>query len=382
MRSLLTIFIFGYALAGCGNPTVQNSTSTSTATAAQIVNVAAVESQTLETTLTLPAQITPYEVVDIYPKVTGFLDSITVDRGSRVRAGQVMIRLSAPEIVAQRGQAEAALKTAEAQLSAAQAKFASDHGTYLHLAAAAQTPGVVAGNDLQVADQTAAADKAQVEAATKNVQAAQNVLRGVAQLESYLEIRAPFDGVVTQRDLHPGALVGPASGQSGAQPIVQIENLNRLRVVVPVPEAYAAGVQEKQEVIFSVPAYPGKTFRAPIARVSHDISQNTRTMQVELDYHNADTPITPGSFANVDWPIQRAYPTLFVPVTAVTTDLQRTFVIRVRQGKAEWVDVKAGVVVNGKTEVFGDLKPGDIVVRNASDSIRSGVSVEIHQKLN
>ncbi len=382
MRTVLTIFILGSALAGCGKPTVQNGNSTSAPSPAPLVNVTAVESQKLETTLTLPAQITPYEVVDIYPKVTGFLDSITVDRGSRVRAGQVMIRLSAPEIVAQRGQAEAALKTAEAQLSAAQAKFASDHGTYLHLAAAAQTPGVVAGNDLQVADQTSAADKAQVEAATKNVQAVQNVLRGVAQMESYLEIRAPFDGVVTQRNLHPGALVGPASGQSAAQPIVQIENLNRLRVVVAVPEAYAAGVQENQEVTFSVPAYPGNTFRAPIARVSHDISQNTRTMDVELDYHNADTPITPGSFANVDWPIHRAYPTLFVPVTAVTTDLQRTFVIRVRQGKAEWVDVKAGVVVNGKTEVFGDLKPGDKVIRNATDSIRSGVSVEIHEQAN
>ncbi len=382
MRSLLAIFIFGCAFAGCGNPTPQKSSSTSTTNPAQTVNVTAVESQKLETTLTLPGQITPYEVVDIYPKVTGFLDSITVDRGSRVRTGQVIIQLSAPEIVAKRGEVEAALKTAEAQLGAAQAKFASDHGTYLHLAAAAQTPGVVAGNDLQVADQTAAADKAQVEAATKNVQAAQNALRGVVQLESYLEIRAPFDGVVTERNLHPGALVGPASGQSGAQPIVQIENLNRLRVVVPVPEAYAAGVQEKQEVTFGVPAYPGKAFRAPIARISHDINQNTRTMQVELDYHNADAQITPGSFANVAWPIHRTYPTLFVPATAVTTDLQRTFVIRIRQGKAEWIDVKTGVTVNGKTEVFGDLTPGDVVVRTATDSIRSGVSVEIHEKAN
>jgi membrane fusion protein (multidrug efflux system) len=382
MRSLLAIFVLGCALAGCGNPTPQNSSSTSTTSPAQIVNVTTVESQKLETTLTLPGQITPYEVVDIYPKVTGFLDSITVDRGSPVRTGQVIIRLSAPEIVAQRGEAEAALKTAEAQLGAAQAKFASDHGTYLHLAAAAQTPGVVAGNDLQVADQTAAADKAQVEAATKNVQAAQNALRSVAQLESYLEIRAPFDGVVTQRNLHPGALVGPASGQSGALPIVHIENLNRLRVVVPVPEAYTAGVREKLEVTFGVPADPGKSFRAPIARISHDINQNTRTMQVELDYHNADAQITPGSFANVDWPIHRTYPTLFVPATAVTTDLQRTFVIRVRQGKTDWIDVKTGVSVNGKTEVFGDLTPGDVVVRNATDSIRSGVSVEIHDKAN
>ena len=237
------------------------------------MNVVAVESQKLDTTLSLPAQITPYEVVDIYPKVTGFLDMISVDRGSRVHAGELIIRLSAPELVAQRAQAEASLQSAEAQLSSAQAKLASDQGTYLHLAAAAQTPGVVAGNDLQIAEQTAAADKAQVEAASKNVQAAQNALRGVTQLESYLEIRAPFDGVVTLRNLHPGALVGPASGQAGAQPIVQIEKLEPLACRRSCTGSLRSGSSRRQEVTFSVPAYPGQTFQAPIARISHDINQ-------------------------------------------------------------------------------------------------------------
>jgi membrane fusion protein (multidrug efflux system) len=382
MRSPLLVFAFSFILAGCGSSAVQQSQTSQAASAgsAQQVAAAPVEFQKLDTTLTLPAQITPYEVVNVYPKVTGFLETIRVDRGSRVKAGEVIIRLSAPELIAQRAQTEAAMQSAEAQLSAAQAKFASGHGTYLHLASAARTPGVVANNDLLIAQQTAAADNAQVEASSTNVQAARDALRGVTQLESYLEIRAPFDGVVTQRNLHPGALVGPASGQAGAQPIVQIESINRLRVVVPVPEAYVAGVREKQEVTFSVPAYPGRTFHAPIARISHDIDQKTRTMQVELDFHDVNAEITPGTFANVDWPIQRSYPTLFVPVTAITTDLQRTFVIRVRQAKAEWVDVKSGVTVNGKTEVFGDLKPGDLVVRNATDSIRSGASVEVHEK--
>jgi RND family efflux transporter MFP subunit len=233
---------------------------------------------------------------------------------------------------------------------------------------------------LAVAEQTAAAENGQVDAASNDVQAARDALRGVTQLESYLEIRAPFDGVVTQRNLHPGALVGPTSGQAGAQPIVRIESVSRLRVVVPVPEVYAAAVHEGQQVTFSVPAYPGRSYHAPIARISHDISQNTRTMQVELDLRNADAQITPGSFANVIWPIQRIYPTLFVPSSAVTTDLQRTFVIRVRQGKAEWVDVKTGVTVNGKTEAFGDLQPGDVVVANATDSIRSGTSVSVQAK--
>ena len=381
MRSPLLIF-FGLTLIGCGSSTVEQSQSNQAAGAGspQQVISASVESQKLDTTLSLPAQITPYEAVDVYPKVTGFIDTILVDRGSRVKAGEVIVRLSAPELVAQRTQAEAGLHSAEAQLAAAQAKFASDHGTYLHLAAAAQTPGVVAGNDLQVAEQTAAADDAQLEAASNNVQAAREGLRGVAQLESYLEIRAPFDGVVIQRNLHPGALVGPASGQAGAQPIVQIESVSRLRVVVPVPEPYTAGVREGQQVTFSVPTYPGRTFRAPVARISHDIDQKTRTMQVELDFRNADAQITPGTFTSVEWPIHRPYATLFVPSSAVTTDLQRAFVIRVRQGKAEWIDITTGVTVNGKTEVFGDLQPGDVVVANATDSIRSGTAISTQPK--
>jgi membrane fusion protein (multidrug efflux system) len=380
MRLLFATIVFSFVLTGCSDQPGHSGNSTSTSGAPQQVTVAAVESEKLDTTLSLSAQITSYEVVDIYPKVTGFLDKISVDRGSHVHAGELIIRLSAPELLAQRAQAEASLQSAEAQLSATKAKLASDQGTYQHLAAAAQTPGVVAGNDLQVAEQTGAADKAQVEAASKNVQAAQNALRSVAQLESYLEIRAPFDGVVTLRNLHPGALVGPASGQPRAQPIVQIENISRLRVAVPVPEAYVAGVREGQQATFSVPAYPGRTFSAPIARISHDISQDTRTMLVELDFHNSEAQVTPGTFATVEWPIQRDYPTLFVPATAISTDLQRTFVIRVRQGKTEWVDVKSGVTVSGKTEVFGDLKSGDVVVRNATDSIRAGIAVEVREK--
>jgi membrane fusion protein, multidrug efflux system len=381
---LLSCLVFASTLllAGCAEPSPSEAgsqTQLASSGSPQAVNVVAVESQKLNTVLSLPAQIIPYETVDIYPKVTGFIETIRVDRGSHVRAGEVMVRLSAPELLAQRAQAEASLQAAQSQLSAAQAKLASDEGTYKHLAAAAKTPGVVAGNDLQVAEQSAAADRAQVDAARNNVGAAQDALRSVKQLESYLEIRAPFNGVVTLRNLHPGALVGPASGTPGAQPIVQVEDLNRLRLVVPVPEAYVAGIREGQQATFSVPAYPGRTFHAPIARIGHDVTQNTRTMAVELDVRNRDAQITPGSFATVEWPIQRSYPTMLVPITAVTTDLQRTFVIRVREGKAEWVDVKTGAAVSGKTEVFGELQPGDIVVANATDAIRPGTSLSTRQ---
>ena len=360
-------------LAGCDSGN-KNASSSNSAAPAPTVKLASVETAEVHTTVSLPAQALAFESVDVFPKVTGFIESISVDRGSHVRRGEVIAQLSAPELVAQRSQAEARVQAAESQLAQAQAKLASDQGTYSHLAAAAKTPGVVAGNDLAIAEQTAAADRAGVEAATNNVRAAKENLRSVSTLQDYLQVRAPFDGVVTQRNLHPGALVGPASG-AGSQPLVHVETLDRLRVVVPVPEAYAGGVSSGQPVAFSVTGQPGHMFRAPVARISHDLSQNTRSMAVELDLRNADATVTPGAFVTVQWPVQRRSATMMVPASAVTTDLQRTFVIRVRDGKAEWVDVTTGLSANGKIEVFGNLQQGDKVVETATDAIRSGSAV-------
>ena len=165
------ILVSTLLLASCGqlSPSqsgsqTQNGQQQASSASGQAVSVVAVESQTLNTVLALPAQIIPYQIVDIYPKVTGFIEMIRVDRGSHVRAGEVIVRLSAPELAAQRAQAEANIQTAQSQLSAAQAKLSSDEGTYQHLAAAAKTPGVVAGNDVLVAEQAAAAGRAQVQA--------------------------------------------------------------------------------------------------------------------------------------------------------------------------------------------------------------------------
>ncbi len=371
MKTVIVALVLSLSISGC-NGNAKPAASKQTEMDAETVEVVPVASQKFSTVFTLPAQLVPFETVDIYPRVTGFMDMIRVDRGSRVRKGELIIRLSAPELVAQRTQAASALRAAEAQLTTAQAKLTSDNGTYLHVASAAKTPGVVAENDVMVARQTVSADQGQVQSAENNVAAAREALRSVGQLESYLNIYAPFEGIVTTRNLHPGALVGPASGQSGTMPIVQIVDTSHLRLVVPVPEAYAGEMQIGQQVTFTVPAFPGQTFHAPIARISHDVDLNTRTMPVELDIHSTDGRLSPGSFSSVQWPVHRAAPTMFVPVSAVTNDQQRTFVERVRDAKAEWVDVVTGLSVGGNIEVFGDLKPGDEVIRNATDAIRPG----------
>jgi len=165
-------------------------------------------------TLQMPGELDPYEQVAIYSKVTGFVKDVRVDRGSRVRRGQPLAQIEAPELVAQRAESQSKMQAAGAQLAAARAKADADASTYDRLKAASAMPGVVAGNDLQVAQKTAEADQSQVSAAEQNVDAARQALQSVSDLESYLTIKAPFDGVVTERDVHPGALVGPSSSTS------------------------------------------------------------------------------------------------------------------------------------------------------------------------
>src|ERR1700688_1014989 len=298
MKTAVVTLALCLAISGCSGNT-KTAVNKPAEPDAQTVEVVAVTSQKLATTFTLPAQLVPFETVDVYPKVTGFVEMIRVDRGSRVHKGELIIRLSAPELVAQRAQAESSVRAAESQLSTAKAKLASDQGTYLHMASAAKTPGVVAENDVMVASQTASAAQGEVQSAENNVAAARDALRSVAQLESYLNIYAPFDGIVTTRNLHPGALVGPASGRPGSLPLVQIVDNGHLRLVVPVPEAYVGEMQTGQPVTFTVPAYPGQTFHAPIARISHDVDPNTRTMPVELDVHTSDGRLSPGRFSSV-----------------------------------------------------------------------------------
>jgi len=343
------------------------------------VQVTKVIAQKLSIAVHLPGEIEPYEVVAIFPKVTGFVKSVTVDRGSHVKAGERIAQLEAPELVAQRSEAQSKLQAAQSQLAAAEAKVASAEGTYEHLKAAAATPGVVAGNDLFVAQKAVDADRAQLKSQQDNVNAAQQALQAIAQTEAYLQVKAPFDGVVTERNVHPGALVGPAGGPGVAVPMLRIETLSRLRVVVPVPETYAAGVPEGTKVDFTVPAFPGRTFTGIIARIAHSVDEKTRTMPVELETANTKGDLSPGTFSDVIWPVRRSYPTLFVPTSSVANTLERVFVVRIRDSKSEWVDVKTGATADKMTEIFGDLHEGDMVAVRGTDELRPGTSVSVQQ---
>jgi membrane fusion protein (multidrug efflux system) len=338
------------------------------------VDVTPVVAKPLERTVKLPGEFLPYEAVAIFPKVTGFIDKITVDRGSVVKKDQLLARLTAPELKAQIAEAEAKVQSIEAQRAEAQAKVVADESTYEKLKGAAATPGVVSGNDLLLAEKAADAGRARVRSLESSAKAAQAAVQALREIERYLDVTAPFDGVITERKVHPGALVGPQGG-ANATPMFQLEQLSRLRLVVAVPEVDLGGIPQGARVSFHVPAYPGETFSGVVARVAHAVDPKTRTMPVEMDVVNPGGQLAPGMFPEVAWPVRRKKPSLFVPPTAVVVTTERTFVIRVNDGAAQWVNVSRGATMGELVEVFGPLKAGDLVVRRGSDELREGTRV-------
>jgi RND family efflux transporter MFP subunit len=305
--------------------------------------------------------------------------TLRVDRGSRVAAGELLAELEAPELVAQRAEAQSKLQAAEAQLGAARSKADADTSTYDKLKAASAIPGVVAGNDLVLAQKAVEADHNQVAAAQQTVEAARQAVQAITQMTGYLRVTAPFSGVVTERNVHPGALVGPNSGPASTTPMLRIVQDDRLRLVVPVPEAYVAGVEDRSMITFMVSAYPGRTFTGRIARIAHDVDVKTRTMAVEVDVMNNAGDLVPGTFCQVQWPVHRPQPSLFVPAGSIASTTDRTFVVRIRNGKTEWVDVRTGLSSGPLTEVFGDLQPGDAVASRGTDEVRPGTDVRVKE---
>lgn len=336
------------------------------------VEVVRVIEQPLGVELVLPGELAPNQSVDIHARVAGFVRAIHVDRGSRVRAGDLLGELDAPELAAARAEAQSRVQAAEAQLGVVRARALVDAGTFDKLKAASATPGVVAGNDLLVAEKTLEASRGQVAVAEQNVESTRQALNAVREQEGYLRVTAPFAGTVTERRVHPGALVGP-----GAQtPMLRLVDGARLRLVVPVPEPYIARIPHGTAIAFTVAAYPGQRFRGTVARVASTVDVATRTMAVELDVTNGDGRLIPGTFAQVQWPVSRPGPSLFVPSASIASTTDRTFVIRVRGGRTEWVDVRTGLTSGALVEVFGELRAGDEIVGRGSDELRPGMDVQ------
>ena len=337
---------------------------------AQAVETATVTAQAGQRTIVLPGELVPFQSSALSARVTGFVENVTVDRGSIVRQGQALATLAVPELAAQTAEAQSRILLAEARQAEAQSKLTTVTSTLERLKRAAATPGTVAGLDVLRAEEDVTAARAALQTQVQSVEGAKAALNAVRALEQYRTIVAPFSGRITERLVHPGALVGPTTG-----PLLKLEQISRLRLIVPVPEHSLGLISTGRPMEFRVPAHPGRTFTAKLARSAGSVDAKTRTMAIEGDVDNAAGILAPGMFPEITWTIVREKPALLVPATAVVTTTERTFVIRVVNGKAEWVSVKKGAAAGDQVEVAGDLKPGEIVVKRASDEIRNGATI-------
>ena len=335
---------------------------------AQNADLVPVVSRPVSRTVDLPGEILPFLSVPLHAKVPGYVERVPVDRGSIVKEGDLLAEMSAPEMTAQIAEAISKVQAADADTLQAEAQLAAAQATYDRIKKAAETPGAIAGNEVIQAEKQVDAAKALVNSRQQAARVTQAAVRSLQDLQAYLKITAPFEGVITDRMVHPGALVGPGNDVA----LLVIQQVSRLRLVVPVPEEDVSGIVPGAAVPFQVPAWPERTYSGKIARLAHTLDPKNRTEAVELDVTNRDGALAPGMFAIVKWPVRRARPALFVPKTSVVTTTERTFVIREQGGKAEWVDVKKGIADGDLLEVMGELYAGDKVVRRATDEMRDG----------
>ena len=314
----------------------------------------------LNTQITVPGELVPYQEVDLFAKINSYVKKLNVDIGSEVHQGELLATLEAPEINSQ-------LASAKSKIEQQKAIYFASKATYDRLLNTSKTPGTVSQNDLELAEAKKNSDEA-------NLEAAKSDYNGAAANLSYLQIRAPFDGIVTARNVNLGAYVGP--GGSGNVPMFVIQDQNRMRLVISIPESSTGGLNNKDVVTFSIKSFPNKKYKAQVKRLSGALDVKLRSERLEMDVYNTNKELLPHMFAEVDVPLPSRDNTIILPKTAVVTSTEKVFVIRVVNHKAEWVEVKKGLQSGDSIEIYGGVQPGDMVVKRASEEIRDGSPVK------
>ena len=320
----------------------------------------------LSTTLYVPGELIAFQQVDLYAKVNSFVKKLNVDVGSEVKEGQLLATMEAPEIQSQ-------LATALAKVKSQEAVYIASKANYDRVVETSKTPGTISQNDIDQADARQKSDFAQWDAA----KAAYNE---VAETLKYLEIRAPFNGVISLRNVNPGAYVGP-SGKGSELPLFTLQEQKHMRLVVSVPEAYTGFLTRQGAVKFSVKALPDRKFTAKVNRLAGALDNRLRAERIEMDVYSNDKTLLPGMVAEVDLPLPSEDSTFLVPSSAVVNGTEQVFVVRITPDhKAEWVNVRLGRSEGGRMEIYSDsLREGDLLVKTASEETRNGMTIHPSQ---
>jgi membrane fusion protein, multidrug efflux system len=312
-------------------------------------------------TLTLPAQLLPWERAEIFAKVEGYVHELRVDIGVRVHRNDVLAVLDAPEVTANYAKAYS-------DLQGSQSRYKTSLDNYQRTFEAAKERGTISDSELLRVKNQMLSDSASYEAAKSSANA-------YAQIKAYLTLRSAFDGIVTQRNVDVGTLVGTSQ-----KPMFVVENLHKVRLRVAIPELYTSTIPEEKSITFAVDAVPSKTFTGSLARKSNLIDESTRTELWEFEVENKEGVLKSGMYVNVNFNVKRENTSFVVPFSAVVTNLEKSFVIRISNGKTEWVDVRNGIAMKDKLEISGPLNENDQLVVKANDEIKADQQVVVKIK--
>ena len=363
------------------------------AAAVPSASVARVQRGSISRTLALAGQFEPYQVVDVHPKVSGFIRTIYVDIGDRVHKGQTLAILEVPELnaqlqgtVSQVAQSKDEIVRAQHEIASAESQHTALHADYERLAQASKAqPGLIAQQELDDAQAKDLSSEAQVDAAKAAFSAAQQGAevakadnQRVAAIQQYTDVKAPLDGVIVWRYADTGALIQSGTGSDASTqslPIVKLSQSGLLRLRVPVPEDDVRYVHIGDQMQVRVDAL-GRSFTGKVVRFTREVSMETRTMETEIDVENKDLTLDPGMYANTELQLQHADGVLTIPVGALVQQggAQVVYVLD-SQNRVRIRPVQVGLQGALLAEIQRGLQQGDRVIAFAQDRYRDGEQV-------
>jgi RND family efflux transporter MFP subunit len=350
------------------------------------VEVIRVERSTRQSGLQLPGSIQPITEAPVLARADGYIEKRLVDIGDRVKAGQTLAQIDAPELTDQVAQARATVRQAQAALEQATANVQQGR-TDMELARVMArrstqlvAKGAVSKQDDDQAQAQYNSKLAAVQSLEKaidvqraNINAAQSNVSRLEKMQSYCVVQAPFDGVITQRNVDVGALVN-----SGSTLLYRIAQMDTLRTYINVPQTYADSIKPGEPAVLTVSNLPGRQFMGQVARSAGALDPSSRTLLVEVHVTNADGALLPGMYAQVELRSVRAAPPLLVPSDAmiVRADGAQVAVVR-SDGTLHLQKIEVGRDYGDRLEVLTGLNEGDTIVYNRGDVVREGLKVDV-----
>ncbi len=350
------------------------------------VEVIKVGRSTRQSGLQLPGNIQPITEAPVLARADGYIEKRLVDIGDRVKAGQTLAEIDAPELTDQVAQAKATVQQAQAALQQATANVQQGK-TDMELArvmarrsAQLVAKGAVSKQDDDQAQAQYNSKLAALEALEKaidvqraNIIAAQSNLGRLEKMQSYCVVQAPFDGVITLRNVDVGALVN-----SGSTLLYRIAQVGTLRTYVNVPQAYAGSIKTGQPAALTVSNLPGREFQGEVARTANALDPSSRTLLVEVQVPNPANLLLPGMYAQVELRSVRADPPLLVPSDAMIVRSDGAQIAVVGPDRTVHLQkIEVGRDYGDRVEVLTGLREGDTIVSNPGDAVREGLKVDV-----